>query len=411
MNLTSYSIAWRYAKARKGSRFLSFITMFSIGGITLGVGALIIVLSVMNGFEGQLKTRILGAVPHVLINERQSVESWQPLASQVSQLDHVIGVSPVNLSTAMLQGPRKLVAVSLQGVSPDSDMAVNPISGAMRYGNFSALTSGSYNIIMGSALANQLDLQLGQKVRVLSAERSVYTPLGRMPNQRKFTLVGIFDMDSQADTSIALVNIVDAARLLRHPKDSIGGLRLYLDDAFNASSVSLAVNQLLTGNDTKVVTWRDEFGELFAAVKMEKNMMWLMLGLIIAVAAFNIISALVILVTEKQTDIAILSTLGLNRSNISLIFIAQGTINGLIGTIIGLVGGLGITLVLNDVLMLVGLGGVVNPVDPTQGLPVIIDYQQITMLVVATIGVTLLATLYPSYKAGKINPAEALKYE
>ncbi len=413
MNFTSFKIAWRYARARSGSRFLNFITLFSIGGITLGVSALILVLSVMNGFEGQLKQRILGAVPHVLVKERQSLSDWQETIDKVAQLDSVNGVTPINLSSAMLQGRHNLTAVALQGIDPDTDTALNPIVGAMRYGTFDSLTSGSYNIIMGTALANQLGLQLGDKVRVLSAQRSIYTPLGRMPNQRKFTLSGVFDMQSQADTSIALININDAARLLRYPKQSVGEIRLYLNDAFASDRVANSVETLLgdANNQTTVITWRQQFGELFAAVKMEKNMMWLMLGLIIAVAAFNIISALVLLVTEKQTDIAILSTLGLSRSKIALIFIAQGTLNGLLGTLIGLLLGLGLTAELNSIINALGLGSLANPVDPSAGLPIIIVPQQIVMLVLGTVAITILATLYPSFKAGQTDPAEALKHE
>jgi len=412
LNFTSFKIAWRYARTRDGSRFLNFITLFSIGGVTLGVTALIIVLSVMNGFEGQLKQRILGAVPHVVVEQRQSVVIWQDVAKQLSTIEHVVGATPVNLSMAMLQGRNKISAISLQGIDPNSDRTINPIAKAMRYGSFDALTPGSYNIVMGTALANQLGLQIGQKVRVLSAQRSVYTPLGRMPNQRKFTLVGVFDMQSQADSTIALVNISDAARLLRYPKDSVGGLRLYLDDPFYSDGVARQVAHKLDNPlGYNIASWRSSFGELFAAVKMEKNMMWLMLGLIIAVAAFNIISALVILVTEKQTDIAILATLGLSRVKIALIFIAQGTFNGLIGTLVGLVLGLGLTHFLNDILSVFGLGGIANPVDPNAGLPVIIVPQQIVMLVIGTIAITLLATLYPSFKAGQIDPAEALKHE
>jgi len=413
LNFTSMKIALRYAKARSGSRFLNFITVFSIGGITLGVSALILVMSVMNGFEGQLKQRILGAVPHVLINDRQNNEHWSGVISSFEKIPGVAGTSLVNLSTAMLQGKRKLSAVSLQGIDPKTSSVINPIAQAMRYGEFSSLTPGSYNIVMGTALANELGLMLGDKVRVLSAERSVYTPLGRMPNQRNFTLSGVFDMQSEADTSIALINIEDAARLLRYPRNSAGGLRLYLSDAFLADKVAVKSADIIATFDSKstILTWRQQFGELFSAVSMEKNMMWLMLGLIIAVAAFNIISALVILVTEKQSDIAILSTLGLSRFKIALIFITQGTLNGLLGTAFGLVIGLALTTQLNSLLNMVGLGHVINPVDPGAGLPIVIEPEQIFGLALSTIIVTILATLYPSFKAGQTNPAEALKHE
>ncbi|MDP2560287.1 lipoprotein-releasing ABC transporter permease subunit [Psychrobium sp. 1_MG-2023] len=413
MNLISLSIASRYAKSRSGSRFLNFITLFSVGGIALGVAALIVVLSVMNGFERQLEQRILGAVPHLIVEKRQSYQQWNNLVDSLEKQQEIIGVSPINVSKAMLQGTRHIQAVMLQGIEPDIAKKHNPISEHIRYGDISSLTPGDYNIILGSALAAKLDLNLGDKVRVLSAERSVYTPLGRMPNQRNFTLSAVFEMQSEADMSVALINIVDAAKLLRHPSDSVGGLRLFLDNALQSDGVAQKIRADILGDDDTVTitSWRQQYGELFAAVTMEKNMMRLMLSLIVAVAAFNIVSALVILVTEKQTDIAILSTLGLNKRHISMIFIAQGTMNGIIGTIVGLILGFILLFTINDILNLLGLGGAINPVDPSAGLPLIVDPLQIIQLVIVTLAMTFIATLYPSYKAGTINPAEALKHE
>ena len=410
-------IALRYARARNGSRFLNFITIFSIGGITLGVTALIIVLSVMNGFESQLKQRILGAVPHVMVEKRQSLTQWQPLIEQLKSADGVLGVSPINLSQAMLQGRTKLNAIMLHGIDPVVDQQHNPIASSLQYGEFTSLQAGKYNIILGTRLAQQLDLRIGDKVRVLSAQRSQYGPMGRIPNQRKFTVSALFEMQSEADAGIALIHITDSARLLRYSKDSVGALRLFLTDAFSSEALMPKISLLINNKDGSVTddyqlsSWRKTYGDLFTAVSMEKNMMWLMLSLIIGVAAFNIVSALVILVTEKQTDIAILSTLGLTRAKIALIFIAQGTINGIFGTLLGLVFGLTISIFLNDILDFFGLGGLVNPLDPSMGMPILIVPSQIVMLVIATVLVTLLATLYPSFKAGKTDPAEALKHE
>ncbi|OIQ48108.1 MAG: hypothetical protein BM565_03040 [Gammaproteobacteria bacterium MedPE] len=404
MNITPYLIAWRYARARNGSRFLNFITLFSIGGIMLGVTALIIVLSVMNGFESQLKDRILGAVPHIVatqVNERDK--------SLLEAPEQVIGVTPLLMSQAMIQGDSELSAVMLQGIDPIEDKHVNPLASNMRYGEFDTLVAGKYRIIVGRLLARQLNVRVGDKIRVISAEKSVFTPFGRMPSQRNFTISGVFEMQSEADSSIALVHIDDARRLLRLPKNFEPNYRLFLTNSFDDLAVAAQIEDAT--QHIELSSWRNEYGELFSAVRMEKNMLWMMLSLIIAVAAFNIISALVILVTEKQTDIAILSTLGLSRAKTALIFIAQGTLNGFIGTIVGTFAGLLLTHNLNGILHALNLNIVANPIDPTGGLPIVIDYQQVTILVLATVAVTLISTLYPSYKAGAVEPAKALKHE
>ncbi|NRA84352.1 MAG: FtsX-like permease family protein, partial [Gammaproteobacteria bacterium] len=294
----------------------------------------------------------------------------------------------------------------------ESDASI--IANHMYVGQFMALKAGEYGIILGTRLANHLGVYVGDKVKLLSAKRSIYTPLGRMPSQRNFTVVGLFELSSEIDGNLALIHRVDAAKLLRQKSNNVPALRLYLNDAFTATDVATSIMPVLhktLGNELKITTWHQRYGQLFSAVNMEKRMMWLMLSLIIGVAAFNIVSALVILVTEKQTAIAIFATLGLPQSAIAKIFIIQGVINGVLGTIIGLVIGLGLTLYLNDLLSIFGITALANPVDPANGLPILVKPLQIFYLLVATVVVTFLATLYPSYKAGKVNPAEALKHE
>ena len=356
----------------------------------------------MNGFENQLKSRILGAAPHIIIKG-----NTQPL-NDLKAIDGVDGASPISRSQAMIQGDNELSAVMMQGIEPTIDLSINPVAKHMRYGDFSSLEAGKYRVLLGRTLARQLNVSVGDKVRIISAQRSVYTPFGRMPSQRNFTISGVFEMASQIDSSLAIVHISDAKRLLREPADDNNTIRLFLDNAFDDAKVAA---KLSLAHAQSITTWRSEYGELFAAVKMEKNMMWLMLSLIIAVAAFNIISALVILVTEKQTDIAIFSTLGLARYQIALIFVVQGTVNGIIGTLIGCGAGLTLTYFLNDILRILKLNIVANPVDPLAGLPILVDTQQIVYLVIATVVVTLLSTLYPSFKAGRIDPAKALKHD
>ena len=405
-----FYIGWRYARSRKGSRFLSFITLFSVGGIALGVMALITVLTVMNGFEEQLKQRILGAFPHLLVEKRQSAEDWQAVQASLTQYPQVTGTTLLNMSDAVLQSPSQLQAVKLQGVDPAQETELGLIGRHMVSGELSSLEAGRYRVVLGAALAYRLGVNVGDKIRILSAERSVYTPLGRIPTQRKFTVSGLFEMRSEVDLNVALVHRVDAAKLLRLGKDQVRSLRLYLEDPFQAGELLAPLQQQL-GDGYRVGDWREDYGELFAAVKMEKNMMWMMLSLIIAVAAFNVVSALVIMVTDKQTDIAILATMGLDRLRISQIFILQGLINGVTGTLIGLIGGLALTLGLNDILDLLGIKALSNPVDPAAGLPMLFVPGQILAVVAGALAITLLATLYPSYKAARIEPATALQYE
>lgn len=358
----------------------------------------------MNGFESQLKDRILGAVPHIVIKDVQKEQ-----VSLLKQPSQVIEVTPLSMSQAMIQGDSELSAVMLQGIDPNQDSKVNPLASNMRYGAFDNLESGKYRIILGRILARQLNVTVGDKIRVISAQKSVFTPFGRMPSQRNFTISGVFEMQSQTDSSIALVHIDDAKRLLRQRTGDVSDYRLFLTNSFDDAQVSSQLAQDIELE--KISTWREQYGELFSAVRMEKNMLWMMLSLIIAVAAFNIISALVILVTEKQTDIAILSTLGLSRTRIAMIFIAQGTLNGFVGTVLGTVIGLLLTFNLNDILHALNLNIVANPIDPTGGLPIVVDFQQVAILVAATVVVTLVSTLYPSYKAGAVEPAKALKHE
>lgn len=403
-------IGWRYARSRKGSRFLSFITLFSVGGIALGVMALITVLSVMNGFEDQLKQRILGAFPHVLIEKQQSANEWRQQQPDFESLPRVTGSTLLNMSDAMVQSQSHLQAVKLQGIDPAQELQQGQVGQYMVRGQLDQLKGGDYSVILGTALAYRLGVTVGDRIRLLSAQRSVYTPLGRVPNQRKFTVIGLFEMRSEVDLNVALVHRSDAAKLLRYPPQQVQSLRLYLDDPFAASGVR---KQLAAQLDPsyQVSDWGKDYGELFAAVKMEKNMMWMMLSLIIAVAAFNIVSALVIMVTDKQTDIAILSTMGLDRNRISLVFILQGVSNGVIGTVTGLGAGLLLTFGLNDLLSLLGVSALSNPVDPSAGLPIILDPAQIVSVLGGALVITFVATLYPSYKAARINPAQALKYE
>jgi lipoprotein-releasing system permease protein len=421
----SIFIGLRYSRSRSRTGFVSFITFFSIVGILLGVTSLITVVSVMNGFEGELKKRILGIVPHVVVNNvrsinRQSTSSsekspaepqWSNLRHLLLKSPHVLQVTPFLESEALIQSESGLQGVLMQGVIPQYERD-NIINKEMVSGSLSSLTNQAYSIVIGQSLARKLQITLGDEVRLVLPNKSVFTPMGRIPVQRVFTVGGIFNVGSQVDETMVYVGNQYGAKLLRRKGDGIDKLRLYLDDAFNATNV---VKELTFQQQVKkfpsLVTfsvWSKSQGVLFSAVNMEKNMMWLMLSLIVAVAAFNIVSALVMVVIDKQGEIGILQTLGLNRSGVVKIFITQGMVNGLWGIILGSIIGILLTLNLNTVITVLGVNLLGMGM---QYLPVQLVLTDVITIVFSALAMSFLATLYPAYKASITLPAEVLRNE
>lgn len=410
MNLAlSWNIGYRYWRARKANSFASFITLFAVSGILLGVAALIVVSSVMNGLEGQLKQRILGAVPQLTVYSEQSMDEWQSVASKLVALDKIVAVSPSVSTQAMLQSPGAISAVQIYGIYPEREQQNLAAMSAHFNGSLAALTPGSYHIVLGVELARRLDLSVGDKVRVLSSDGVVYSPLGPVPAQRNFTVAGIFAMGSQVDANLAYVYHDDAQRLMRKKAGEIKQLRLYLNDPFQASAIRDTVVERFNTEGIMVTTsdWRDNYGHLFSAVNMEKNMMSLMLSLIIAVAAFNIVSALVMMVVDKTTDVAVLKTQGLTTASVMGIFMIQGALNALLGLLGGLLVGILVTLNLNTLLAILG----VSILGVGQSLPVQLAWSQLSVIVIGTLVVTFLATVYPALRAANVQPASALRYE
>lgn len=390
-------IGFRYARAHKGNSFVAFINMFSVIGLALGLTALITVASVMNGFEGQLKQRILGVMPHIVVDTR-SVPDWQP----GDAVPNVVATTPYIEFEGVLQSAKGLQGVLIQGVVPADMKRYSIIARNMLIGDLAALQPKSYGVIIGRTLSVQLNIRMGEPVRLLSAGASVYTPFGRLPSQRVFHVVGIFDAGSEVDGNVVMVHQRDAANLQRKKAASLTETRLFLDDAFAYQEVEQSLS-LPSRN------WRVRQGPLFDAVKMEKNMMALMLILIIAVAAFNIVSALVMVVSEKHGDIAILRTQGMRKGQIMQIFLYNGVYNGLKGCLFGLVGGLIITSQLNNVIELLGLPLAFTP--DGNGLPVDVQIPQVATMLLLSLTLSFLATLYPAYRALGVRPAQALKYE
>lgn len=410
MNLSiPFYIGFRYWRARKTNSFASFITFFAVTGIFLGVAALILVSSVMNGLEGQLKLRILGAVPQLTITSPYAFEDLPTFESQIKQLKGVQGVVSMASTQAMIQSPNDIHAIELYGVFPKQVDKLSNVEKHMVMGSFNLLSAGKYHIVLGWELAKKLGVEIGDKVRVLSGDGVIYSPFGPMPSQRKFTVSGIFEMGSQVDGNIAYVQYNDARRLMRLPANEINQLRLYLMDPFSASQQIPFIEKIAKNNhlSIKITDWRENYGHLFSAVKMEKNMMSLMLSLIVAVAAFNIVSALVMMVVDKTADVAVLKTQGLSTQQIMGIFMVQGSLNALLGLLLGVVFGVLLTLNLNTIFNELG----VNLLGVGQSLPVDINVMQLVWIIIGTLVITFAATLYPAIRAAKVQPAVVLRYE
>lgn len=396
--LSAY-IALRYSTAGKHNSFVAFINRFSVAGIALGLMSLIIVLSVMNGFEAQLRQRILGIVPQVVAHEA-TVNAIQQLA-----LPEVRAISAFREAEGLVQSRQALRGVQLQGVDPQAMDDHSIVSDYMLEGNFKRLDEVKFSAIISRALAQELSVNTGDQIRVMAAGASVYTPFGRMPSQRLVTIAGIFNLGSQLDDKVIYLRLDDLTKLLRKPKDSPADVRLFLNNAFNYQGVVEALTQ--AGFATS--DWRSRQGPLFDAVKMEKNMMFLMLLLIIAVAAFNIVSALVMVVSEKSGDIAILLSQGMTVSTVRAIFMLNGIFNGLKGALIGAVLGIFAVLFINDILDFMGIYLALSADGP--GLPIDMQWHQVVWVTVFSLALCLLASWYPAQRAMTVQPAKVLQQE
>ncbi|ERB67010.1 lipoprotein-releasing ABC transporter permease subunit LolC [Vibrio coralliilyticus OCN008] len=394
-------IGLRYLRGRSGDRFSRFVSYMSTAGITIGVMSLVTVLSVMNGFEAQLKGRILGVLPQAIVSEADGktpyTETIPDFAKQLSTAAHP---EPIVQSEAVIQSSDNLSAGLLIGIKPSDH---DPIESHLIAGRLSSLQAGKYQVFIGHTLARAMDVSLGDKVRLMVTSASQFTPLGRIPSQRIFTVAGIYNTGSDVDGQLMLTHIDDAARLLRFKQDTITGWRLFFDDPFVVGELSK--QPLPEGWQWQ--DWREQRGELFQAVRMEKNMMGLMLGLIVGVAAFNIISALIMVVMEKQSEVAILKTQGMTDRQVLAIFMVQGASSGVIGALFG--GTLGVLLASNINALLESAGIALFAVGGE--LPIVINPTQISIVVALAIALSLLATLFPSYRASSVKPAEALRYE
>lgn len=406
----SVFIGLRYAKASKDGKVLGFVSLFSIAGIALGVMALILVVSVMDGFEGILKKRILSAVPHIVIKYDQNQVSTEYITKTLTTLErkqHITQVLPLIESQAIVQLPGALKGVMAQGLVDENNVPA-AVSEQMLIGSWPQFFNYNYGVVMGQYLASEYGVTIGDRVKLMVSGASHYTPLGRIPAQRNFTVVGVYSTESEIDQQLIFTRARDLNKLLKKPVDSQAGVRLVLDDPFLSQQIISELNQLLADKPVTLTDWRESHGKLFDAVKMEKTMMWLMLSLIVAVAAFNIVSALVMMVTKKQSEIAILKTIGMNPSQIRRIFTFQGAYNGILGTVIGgLLGGL-LCFAIAYITQSTGSGMLGLP---ELALPMAFNPIKFLVIVVFALLLALVASIYPAKKAAMLKPADVLRYQ
>jgi lipoprotein-releasing system permease protein len=383
-------------------------------GIALGVTTLITVISVMNGFEKELRARILGAIAHATIQPADGAQmEWRNVVKQVEQHPEVDGAAPYIEEGVWLQGSESSGAF-IRGIDPEFEPRVSEVDRKMLSGKITDLKPGEYGIILGIGLASRLRVGPGDRVTVIAPKLKA-TPVGASPLMRRFTVVGAFEFgEFENDSTLALVNIEDAARLLRMPAGTIGGVRLHLKDMDSAWRVAREISDSMKGYYT-VRDWTQERGNLFQAVRTEKTVMWVILSLIIAVAAFNIISMLVMVVTDKQADIAILKTMGAQPGTVMRIFVIQGTVIGIIGTLLGVVGGIllaqNIWRVVPFLEQLFGFSLFPSDIYYITELPSDLRSADVIKFALMSLGMSLLSTIYPSWRAARTHPAEALSYE
>lgn len=405
-------IGLRYTRAKRRNHFISFISLVSILGIAVGVTALITVISVMNGFDRELKDRILGMVAHATVEGvDESVREWPQALERAKQNSHVLGAAPYVEREAMLQGERVSGAI-IRGVMPEYEPQVSEIDRKMIAGNLDDLAPGSFNIILGRELAMKLGVSVGDHATVITPEVST-SPMGVMPRFKRFTVSGIFEVGMQEyDGALAVVHMKDAETLYR--LDGPSGIRLRLDDMFRAWSVARDLSGQL-GQAYRVSDWMQGHSNFFKAIAMEKKVMFLILSLIVAVAAFNLVSTLVMLVTDKQADIAILRTLGQSPRSIMGVFMVQGVLVGTLGIVLGVIFGVALASNLPELVRWVeqafGVSFLSAEVYYISELPSQLQWSDVTWITVTAFVFCIFATLYPAWRAARIEPAAALRYE
>ncbi len=407
-----FYIGLRYTRAKRRNHFISFISLSSMLGIALGVTALITVLSVMNGFEKELRSRMLGMSAHVVVNAEKQWSDWQPILKEIQARPHVTGVAPFIQGQGMVSYQKNVEGAFLQGISPKFEPQVSQVKEKMIAGSIDNLKAGEWKIVLGKELARALGVWIDDKITLVVPQASV-TPVGLLPRMKRFTVEGIFSVGMhEFDSGLVLLHLADAAKLLRMPVGSIHGLNVKLDDMFRAASFSRDLNKEFNYYS---YDWTYRHKNFFEAIKMEKTVMFVILTLIVAVAAFNIVSTLVMVVTDKQADIAILRTLGATPGTVMAIFIVQGALIGIFGTLLGLGGGISLALNIETVVPAIehffGVRFLSSDVYYISELPSDLRWFDVYYISGLSLIISLLATIYPAWRASRTHPAEALRYE
>ncbi len=408
-------VGLRYTRAKRRNHFISFISLISMAGIALGVTALITVLSVMNGFEKELRTRILGMASHVSVSGFAApLSNWQDVLEEGQQLDkHVLAAAPYIQGEGMLKLGKRLSGTMIRGVLPDYEARVSDVGEHFIDGGLDQLVPGEFRILLGAELARSLGVQPGDKIDLMIPQATV-SPAGLLPRFRRFTLAGVFEVGMyEYDRGLVIVHLEDAAALYRMG-DTVTGVRFKLDDVYQARNVSRRLSAELPP-EIHVTDWTRQHANFFRAIRTEKTVMFIILSLIVAVAAFNIVSTLVMVVTDKQADIAILRTLGSSPGSILSMFIVQGSLIGVVGTFFGVIGGVLLAINVENIVpfveSLVGQDLLSADVYYINELKGEVDYLDVFKIGCMSLLLSLLSTLYPAWRAARVQPAEALRYE
>jgi lipoprotein-releasing system permease protein len=405
-------IGFRYLSAKRRNHFISFISASSMVGMTLGVAVLILVLSVMNGFDQELRERILGMIPHGIVYERGGVQDWQKLAKEVEQYPGVVAAAPLTRLQGMMAYQGRVQGAMVTGIEPTAERRVSILPDHMIEGELSSLTASGFNVVLGEILARRLNLVIGDKVTLMLPEATL-SPAGILPRIKRLTVSGIFSVGAELDANLAVIHLADARKLARLAGEA-QALRIKTEDLFIAPKLVWQlvsdVDGIYSGSD-----WTRTHGNLFQAIKMEKTMIGLLLLIIVAVAAFNIIATLVMVVTDKQADIAILRTMGATPRTILQIFMVQGLAIGIVGvalgTVLGIIGALTVSDIIAWIEKIAGVQFLNGDVYFISYLPSQLLWSDVAMITSSALVLSFLATIYPALRASKIEPAEALRYE
>ena len=405
-------IGLRYVRARRRNHFISFISMSSMIGVALGVMALITVISVMNGFEKELKDRILGMASHAVIEELNGLKDWQLVINNIKDHPEIVGAAPYFHAEGMLTKDKIVNGVIIRGILPHEETNVAIVAEKMIEGDLNDLISTEFNIILGAELVRKLNLEIGDKVTLVAPQVN-FTPAGILPRLKRFTLIGIFEVGMhEFDSGLALIHMDDALRLFR--KSNPTGIRLKTNNILKAPTISREIASQLSSKYW-VIDWTQRHSNFFRALKTEKTVMFVILTLIVAVAAFNIISTLVMAVSDKQSDIAVLRTLGASPKSILKIFIIQGTIIGAIGILLGVIGGVWLASNIDTLVPalenMLGYKFLSPDVYYISDLPSDMHWSDVILISVVSFVLCLFATIYPAFRAANTLPAEALRYE